>query len=313
MKIADELISVVVPVYNVIDYLDECINSILSQSYQKIEVILIDDGSTDGCSRKCDEYKNNKIRVIHQKNAGLSAARNKGLSVAKGKYICFIDSDDYILPNYLEKLYGAIVNNNSDISVCGFNDTIPEADSMDGEKATINLLIKQENIDILAWNKLYKRSLFVDNDITYPEKKIHEDNLTTYKLYSHSRRVSYINESLYYYRTRNSSITKQSKEIEHLHMRELAAKEAQKYLHDNQKLKSAADISLLTAKLAYIDKSLSEKIEKTNYTSARDWIISNKDSYKDNEFLSLKLKTYIKLLSMMGGKPYSLFRKIKHQ
>ncbi len=128
MKKVEDLISVVVPIYNVAEYLNECIDSILDQDYKTTEILLIDDGSTDHSGKICNEYarKHRNIRVIHQENAGLSAARNKGLSVAKGYYICFIDSDDYILPGYLSEMIKTIKKENADICVCCYSKNIPQ-------------------------------------------------------------------------------------------------------------------------------------------------------------------------------------------
>lgn len=315
MKSIEDLISIVVPVYNVADYLNECVDSLLAQKYKDVEIILVDDGSTDNSGKICDEYskKNRIIRVIHQKNGGLSAARNKGLSVAKGKYICFVDSDDYVLPGYLDEMLKVVKKKNADICVCGFGETIPQEKTISGQDATIQFLTKQENLDILAWNKLYRLSIFKNFDITYPEGKNNEDNLTTYKLYAHANKVSYIAKSLYYYRERENSITKKTKEVERLRMREMAAKEAKEYLRGNYILKKAAAVSLLTAKLAFADKAIAGKIDQNYFDSARKWVLEHRSEYKDNEFVNKKLKLYFSLLSKFGGKPYVAFRKIRHE
>ena len=115
----EELISVVVPVYNVEKYIDKCINSIINQTYKNLEIILVDDGSPDNCGNICDEYakKDNRIIVIHKENGGLSDARNTGIEVSKGKYITFIDSDDYISDNYVSFLYNLIIEYKADISI----------------------------------------------------------------------------------------------------------------------------------------------------------------------------------------------------
>lgn len=315
MKSVEDLISIVVPVYNVADFVGECIDSILAQNYKTTEIILVDDGSTDNSGKICDDYakKHRNIRVIHQKNAGLSAARNKGLSVAKGKYICFIDSDDYILPGYLSELLNAINKNGSNIAVCGYGDILPQEETISGQDATIRFLTQQENLDILAWNKLYRLDIFKNNDILYPEGKNHEDNLTTYKLYSHAKKVSYVARSLYYYRERENSIMKITAEAERLKMRELAAKEALEYLRGNYILKKAAAVAVLTAKYAFIDKAIAGKIDQNYYDTARKWVLDHHSDYKDNEFVNKKLKLYYSLLSKIGGKPYIVFRKIKHE
>lgn len=315
MKTTEDLISVVVPVYNVVNYLEECLDSLIAQKYPNKEIIIVDDGSTDGSSRICDEFaeKYDCVKLIRQENAGLSAARNAGLEAAKGEFICFVDSDDYVLPGYIAKMHKTLIKNGFDICVCGYDNFIPPEMSLIGSEATIRLLTQQINMDILAWNKMYRRSLFIDYDIRYPKGEIHEDNLTTYKLYSHAKRVSYIQETLYHYRSRGNSIMKRTKVVEHLKMRERAAKEAQKYFTKDVVLKQAADISLLTAKFAYLDKSISGLVEKKYINEAKDWILSHRDDYKKNIFMSKKLKAYCVLLSQLDGKPYIAFRKIKHE
>lgn len=315
MSKTEALVSVVVPVYQVAEYVGECLDSILSQKYKNVEIIVVDDGSTDGSGKICDEYaeKHHNIRVIHQQNAGLSAARNKGLAAAKGEFVCFIDSDDYIQPGYLAKMIQKMIDDESDICVCGFGEFLPPEQTMTGTNATIRLLLEQLNLDIVAWNKMYRRSLFIDYNIIYPDNKVHEDNLTTYKLYSHAKKVSYLAKSLYYYRVRENSIMDKTKYDTHLKMREQAAKEAQRYLAANKDLKQAADVSLLTAKFAYMDKSIAGLIDKKHFEEARDWVLLHCDDYKNNHFLTKKLKLYISLLKKLDGKPYIVFRKIKHE
>jgi len=315
MKTAEDLISVVIPVYNVSDYLKECLDSVLAQKYPSLEVIMIDDGSTDNSGEICDEYvkKHHNFRVIHQENGGLSAARNKGISVAKGEYICFIDSDDYILPGYISQLYKTAQEHKADICVCGYGDIIPPELTLIGSEATVRLLTQQENMDNLAWNKLYKRHLFIDYDIRYPEGKINEDNLTTYKLYSHANKVSYLPKSLYFYRERENSITKKSNYLKQLQMRELAAKEARQYVRAHETMRQAADIAILTAKFAYMDKAIAGKIEMHYFEEAKKWVLDHREEYRNNIFMGKKLKLYYALLSKQNGKPYIAFRKVKHE
>lgn len=120
MNTMSDLISVIIPVYNVETYLCRCVDSVLDQSYRNIEVILVDDGSPDGCPAICDEYarQDDRVRVIHQENAGLSGARNAGIDAAKGAWLAFVDSDDYLAEDFLSRLYEACVSTGSDMSVC---------------------------------------------------------------------------------------------------------------------------------------------------------------------------------------------------
>ncbi len=309
------LISIIVPVYNVKDFLTECLESLTAQTYENLEIIIIDDGSTDGSSELCDKlkYKDKRIAVIHQKNGGLSAARNAGLKVAKGEYVAFVDSDDSVNPSFIKALFQAIKTNNSDISVCGYDDDLPKEKTLTGKEATINLLLAQENIDILAWNKLYKKTLFIKNHISYPVDKIHEDNLTTYKLYSKSNKVSFVPESLYNYRKREGSITSENKKESHLEIRELAAREAIAYFADDSELKNAAEISLLLAKFAFLDNALNKRINQKYITKTIAWLKAHKKDFRGNKFLSAKLKAYLVASTNLNGFGYKLFRKIKHE
>ena len=309
------LISIIVPVYNVKEFLVECIESLIAQTYENLEIIIVDDGSTDGSSELCDKlkYKDKRIVVIHQKNGGLSAARNSGLKIAEGEYVAFVDSDDSANPSFIKVLFRAAKTHNSDIVVCGYDDNFPKEKTLTGKEATINLLLAQENIDILAWNKLYKKALFTDNHIKYPTGKIHEDNLTTYKLYSKSNKVSFISESLYNYRKRKGSITNKDKKELHLEIREFAAREAISYFANDSELKSAAEISLLLAKFAFLDNALNKRIDQKRIAKTISWLKTHKKEFHNNVFLSTKLKAYLVISTNFNGFGYKLFRKIKHE
>ena len=212
-----DLITVVIPIYNVEKYLKKCIESIIGQTYKDLEIILVDDGSPDNSGKICDEYANidKRINVIHKENGGLSDARNYGIMNAHGKYIVFIDSDDYVENQYIELLYKAIILNNTKISQCGIkkinekNDIIGYFNYGENQiKKSKELIIdlyggKWENI--VVWNKMYLRELF--NNIKFPKGKIHEDEFVTYKLLFLSNEISVINKCLYNYMQSNESIT----------------------------------------------------------------------------------------------------------
>lgn len=219
-----KLISIVVPVYNVQNYLCECVGSLLNQTYQNIEVILVDDGATDNCPQICDMYAENyeNVSVIHKKNGGLSDARNVGLRSAKGEYIIFIDSDDYIDKKMLELLYGAAENNKASVSTCEYrklyNKPVVEVENVQTTTTVLKGkdIIKElylgnySNIGFVAWNKLYRTELFIENNIEYPFGRIYEDTFTTYKLLYHADEVAIVNSPLYNYRIRPGSIMKSS-------------------------------------------------------------------------------------------------------
>ncbi len=218
MENTKDLISVIVPVYNVEKYLPQCIDSILNQTEKNLEIILVDDGSLDNSGKICDEFskKDDRIVVIHKKNNGLSSARNAGLEIAKGNYIGFVDSDDWLDKSMYEILLKLLKENNSDISCCDFFKTansdgsIPHIDneiinSYNNIESLNNFYNDLYTQTVVAWNKLYKRELF--KDISYPVGKIHEDEGTTYKLYYKANKITYTNRPLYYYRITPNSIT----------------------------------------------------------------------------------------------------------
>lgn len=210
-----DLVSVVVAAYNVGKYLEKCVDSIVSQDYDKLEIILVDDGSKDNTGDLCDKYAehNKRIKVIHQKNGGLSNARNSGIKAAHGKYITFIDGDDYVDKTYISSLLIALIDNKADISVAGH--TIVRPNKSCDKISSSKLLLKprealfeilyDRNIDISSWGKLYKTSLF--SNISFPDGQLFEDSATTYKLFMAAKSIAVIPESHYFYIIREGSIT----------------------------------------------------------------------------------------------------------
>lgn len=307
------LISIIVPMYNVSKYVGRCITSILEQSYSDIEIIVIDDGSTDDSYKICSKFakEDERIILIHQKNKGLSGARNEGLRRASGEYVCFVDSDDYVREDFVKKLINAIIESNADIAVCGFNNVSPDNCVLSGVDATVRLLTKQENVDIVAWNKMYKASLFKDNGVLYPEGSNYEDSLTTYKLLSKANKVAFINDVLYMYEDeRIGSITNKAKIEKSLDARERAAEESVQYFANDANLKQAAEIALLLSKFAYIDAAIKKKIDKKYLKTNEGWVRKNFKFLSRNIYLNLKLRIYILSMSRCGGVVYKVFRKI---
>ncbi len=210
-----ELISVIVPVYNVEKYLKKCIKSIMSQSYTNLEIILINDGSTDNSGKICDELKeqDKRIKVIHKSNGGLSDARNAGLKIANGKYIGFVDSDDYIAEDMFETLYNINKKYNSDISIVSFYEiykdkVIGVRDSKKLQELTkidaMKELLIDTNIQSYAWNKLFRRELF--EGLEFPTNKNFEDIATTLLLFEKANKVVLLEKPKYYYVRRDDSI-----------------------------------------------------------------------------------------------------------
>ena len=214
------MISIIVPVYNVEKYLKRCVDSILEQTYKDFELILVDDGSTDDSGTICDEQqkRDNRVRVIHQKNGGLSAARNSGLAEAKGDYITFIDSDDFIDKTFLEVLYQNALQYVADVSVCGYqlvwedtkrnkkskNNNSEKVKLYTGKEAVSEIVLKSRTCMITAWGKLYHHSL--REHLKYPEGKLHEDEFVTYKVFYASKKVVETEMEGYCYFQRGTSI-----------------------------------------------------------------------------------------------------------
>lgn len=211
------MISVIVPVYNVERYLCECIDSILGQTYTDFELILVDDGSPDSCGEICDAYaeKDSRIRVIHQENGGLSAARNAGLDMAQGAYVTFVDSDDIVHPDYLRCLAEGLWENQSDIAIARFlrfAETVPayagavkSVKQVRSGREICRELFGEDGVTYtIACGKLYKTALF--EGIRYPVGKIHEDEATTYKLLYKAKLVAVLGDELYFYRQNANGI-----------------------------------------------------------------------------------------------------------
>ena len=218
----EDLISIVVPVYNVEDYLKECLESIIKQTYRNLEIILVDDGSTDNSGRICEEYKekDSRILVIHKKNGGLSSARNEGIKHAKGNLIQFVDSDDYLELDMIELLYNMLKNNNADISICSFyilknKNVYTDANyskCLYNKVEGIKELLIDQTIRNHVFTKLFKKVLF--ENVLFPEGRRFEDILTMPKLFSKAERIAFEDIPKYYYRQRDGSIVhKQTVEL----------------------------------------------------------------------------------------------------
>ncbi|MBP3469418.1 MAG: glycosyltransferase family 2 protein [Lachnospiraceae bacterium] len=214
----DYLVSIIIPVYNVEKYLAQCLDSVCSQTYRKIEIIIVNDGSTDGSDKIIERYAklDHRIIVIHKKNGGLSEARNYGLDCATGKYVMFVDSDDFIAPEMTEYLVREIQRVNAQIAVCGYRpvdekggflppwEIFPERKVV-SPKGFWEIHHKEAYMyGVVAWNKLYDRNIF--KKLRYPVGKIHEDVFLLHKVVHCTQRIVCCPKELYYYRQRCGSI-----------------------------------------------------------------------------------------------------------
>lgn len=217
------LVSVIVPVYNVETYLERCLNSILNQTYNNIELIIVDDGSTDQSPEIIKKYTNSAI-IISQKNKGLAGARNSGLKQAHGKYICFVDSDDYLYEEAISSLVHNIEHCNTDMA-CGLATThdikgncFPVIKKFnvktlhEKNDIIINSLLV-DNIKCSVWAKLFKAKVILDNNCYFPEGQINEDNIFTCELACYMNAVSFVNIQVYDIEQRATSISRNYKDI----------------------------------------------------------------------------------------------------
>ena len=226
-KTKEPLVSVIIPIYNIEDYLSACLDSIVNQTYKNLEILAIDDGSTDDSNKIAKMYaaKDSRVTVLRKENGGLSEARNYGYSHCHGDYVAFIDGDDYVSKYYIETLIDAISSSRSDISTCKYklafttDDKALEKKPSQG-KTTLNKiealrsLFYQKDVTTSAWGKLYKKELF--NNIKYPKGKKYEDLATTYKVFAKAETVTICEAELLYYVQRETSIMGQAFKPERL-------------------------------------------------------------------------------------------------
>lgn len=213
----EKLLSIIVPVYNVEKHIEKCLRSLMCQTYTNIEIIVINDGSTDCSGIICDEIAktDNRIRVIHTKNKGVSAARNLGISLVNGQYLTFVDADDFVEDDIYQKLIEDVYDYDTDIAMC--NMCHKNQYFVKKEKGSIKIYTNIEMLErlygknyvltIVVWNKIYKTELF--KDIVFPEGLTREDEFVMHKVIYNSKKVSFRDEALYHYITHKGSITRQ--------------------------------------------------------------------------------------------------------
>ena len=312
------LISVVVPVYNVEKYLGRCVDSIINQTYANLEIILVDDGSTDNSGKICDDYlnKDNRIHVIHKVNGGLSDARNTGIDESKGEYILFVDSDDYISNRMVEALCKSMLENESDLALCNFTYVDERGNALQDKNKYSP--IKNEVLTsydalrrisgfpgswyyVVAWNKLYKKELF--NNIKFPYGKCHEDEFIVHKIFDKCNTISCVEERLYFYVQRTDSIMNQKYSIKRLDGAEACA-ERTKYFLEKKEYRFAskalsAGMSVLAGAYDRLDFNIAEN--NTRYCQLKDRLT---EIFRSNTIWLLKNSTardWVKIISFMFG------------
>lgn len=289
-------VSIIVPVYQVENYIRQCIDSILVQTFTDFELILVDDGSKDRSGKICDEYAvlDQRVKVIHKENGGLSDARNCGMDQAVGNYFMFVDSDDYIAPTMLEYLYKALMNKEADIAVCNFLHFFEEDRKRDFSTniqsevlsgAEIFYSRKNERVYgiwTVAWNKLYKRETL--GNVRFRFGKYHEDEFWANDIYQMDIKVVTIPECLYYYRQRDNSIMGRKNIKRDFDILEALQERIAVYFMDER----------------HADQAYKVMIFSLEYLAESKKLITNKD--EENQFLQAEKKTkdMIKRLKKMN-------------
>lgn len=298
----NDLITIIVPVYNVENYLRKCLNSIVKQTYKNVEIILIDDGSTDESGKICDEYiqKHTNLRVIHKENEGVSVARNLGISEAKGKYIIFIDGDDYIERKMIEKLYNVSITKYAQIACCGkileSGNKIQNINNSNefcvDSKQAIRKFLLLDDIDASCSDKLIDITLF--KNIKYPVNRRYEDMATMYKLLYKAKKIAHINYLGYHYVKREDSFINVNFDERHFDMITYS-KEIKEFIYEKYPdFKKEAD--------SYYYLQLFTILRKINNAT-------NKMEYK-NEYRQIKKEYNNQIFKILSNKYVPVYKKI---
>lgn len=280
-----DLISVIVPVYNAERYIDQCVQSIVDQTYKKLEIILIEDGSLDNCGAICDEWakKDERIRVYHVKNGGSAKARNIGLIHANGEYVGFVDADDFLLPQMYEVLYGLAVCNDAEIAECGYY-TVDNENISDiwktSEKKIVQIFntkeallenVRDDIVQQIVWNKLYLKQTI--GQIYFTEGKYIDDEFWTYKIIGEAKKIVSTSERLYCYRQQEASVMHQNFSVRRLDALE-AKMQRLKYLEEKFPSIAREAKNNLYFTCVYLQQRAIKELKKEEYIKASD-IIKN--------------------------------------
>jgi len=317
------LISVIIPVYNVKEYLEKCVDSVLDTSFRDFEVILVDDGSTDGvCPALCDaiaKKHSDIVRVVHQENKGLGGARNTGIEASKGDYLLFVDSDDTLIPDTLSILANKIMQTNSDI--VAFNIF---TENSNGERNPLNsnyayydkpFTLKEHPEFMLslpnAWSRIWKRTLYTDNNILYPERAWYEDIRTTLKVFAKAESIVTINDCLYVYLQREGSIMRSSnieRNVEIIDAFEdiisWFKKESLFYEYEKELCRITIDNIFIAASVRVLMADTKHPLLKR----FKDYTKENFPEYKSNEYIKVLPKMKKLAYKLVEGNHYKILK-----
>lgn len=317
----NELVSVIVPIYNAEQHMKSCIESLKNQTYTNIEIILVDDGSTDEGPSICDAYEkeDHRIQVIHKKNTGVSVARNNGLDMAKGTYISFVDADDSISPDMIEKLVQALKNKQVELAVCGFNmvsqmgEFISQTNNRDlvlTEEEALCYAFEEYDFQMAIWNKLYVRSIIEENKIRFQEQITHgEDGLWLCTYLSKCKKVYWMGERYYNYLQVEDSAMNKMQSSRTFDYRQLSVfdslnltlpqiqEKGKEVLDAFEAHYAEISIGLMIFALRFVpeDKRLIQKMKRNIKNYRQSFLKSSKYSKKD-KLIAILLSTYPTLL-----------------
>lgn len=305
-------VSVIIPVYNVENYLRKCLNSLVNQTLKDIEIIVVNDGTLDNSQEIIDEYVKKypkKVVSIIQENGGQGAARNTGLLHAKGEYIGYIDSDDYVEENMYEELYKKAKEEDSDIVICGNNVVKENYEFLSKEDVDKEFLLGK----MAVWNKIYKKNIIVDNKIQFRSKVWYEDLDFTMKVYFSSKKISYVDKPLYNYLLREGSTMNNNNIKRNLELIE-AFDSLIDYCKDKKIYNKVKDeIEFLCIYHMYIFAITRVLNTNNNYKAKiaiinkfRDYINSNFPNFKQNKYLYLLPKRRKLIYNLINSKFYCI-------
>ncbi len=317
-----DLVSIIVPVYNVRKYLSKCLDSLVNQNFPNIEIIVVNDGSLDNSQEIITKYQNkypHLIKSFLKKNGGLSSARNYGLSKAHGKYITFVDSDDYVTSDYIAKMYEVINKNNADVAICNYymvknNKEKLIKNYIPNKVGSLNEDKKQLFNSWAVWNKMFSRKIIEDHNLLFSENVIYEDFRFTLKVFLKSSKIAYVDEALYYYIYRENSIMNSQNleknkdilagftDILNYYQKESA------YEEYKEEIEFLAILHILIYALVRVIKASKGMDIASNILPYLNYLNTNFPSYKQNKYLKTLSINHKLIYNLINKKQYFLLK-----
>ena len=319
---SNDLVSVIVPIYGVEEYLEKCVNSIIRQTYKNLEIILVDDGSRDACPGMCDDFAKNDCRVvvIHKKNGGQAEARNFGIDVAKGDYLAFVDGDDWIENTMIEHLLETCKKYDVPVSTCGRY--LTDGNSVKGvaftgqqavcsSEVALKEILSGKSMDVAPFDKIYKREVF--NGVRFPVGEVNEDIAIFYKLVDNAQRVAHSGTVEYYYRNRPGSTTKLAYNYKVRKIIEKNLDSIEEYVDDKypsckQSFNRYKAINIYALLNKYIKCVGTKKTDEYKYLMRKFW--NNRKYFFGDEQTNVKDKVIAVLIILNLYNPYLMMKKM---